>query len=158
MYTTFEKIIMNYQVSSRISYLGNFTFLFKETDSDDDGVLNDQEFISFVEKLKCYSSHLEEQAYRLLSIIDPYEVKKITYSDCVSLFSKEHLDFDGKSINVMDFIAMNWSSYNTSGKDEDAKSEVRLRENLQKVEEKVESRIENENKVNQDISENIFDD
>eukprot|EP00340_Litonotus_pictus_P008064 CAMPEP_0170532350 /NCGR_PEP_ID=MMETSP0209-20121228/71031_1 /TAXON_ID=665100 ORGANISM="Litonotus pictus, Strain P1" /NCGR_SAMPLE_ID=MMETSP0209 /ASSEMBLY_ACC=CAM_ASM_000301 /LENGTH=748 /DNA_ID=CAMNT_0010828319 /DNA_START=266 /DNA_END=2512 /DNA_ORIENTATION=+ len=112
-YSTFEKVIMNYQIISRIGYLRNFTLLFKEIDSDGDGIINDSEFMVFVEKLKCYSGHLQEQTYRLLSIVDPHYLRKLTYSDCIGLFSKEQLDFDGSVINVMDFIAYNWSTFST---------------------------------------------
>lgn len=102
---------MNYQVSSRISYLKNFTYLFKEVDINSDGVINKEEFCSFINKFKCYSNHLEEQLTRLTSLIDPYNLEKISYSDCISLFSKEKLDFDGSVVNVMDFLAYNWNSF-----------------------------------------------
>ena len=111
MYSLFEKIIMNYQVISRVSYLANFTMLFRTCDSDGDGVLTNIEFMSLVQKIKCYGTQTEEQSLRLLEIVDPFYLKKITFSDAVGLFSKEQLELDGSVINVLDFMSQNWEKF-----------------------------------------------
>ena len=64
-----------------------FTSAFKKHDSDNDGIINEDEFIQFLSEMNLYGSDIEENALRLLNIIDPYNNKQITFSETVSLFS-----------------------------------------------------------------------
>lgn len=57
---------------------------------------------------------LKENAERLLNKIDPYNNKQITFSDCITLFSKESIeevDQQGRkfSFNILDKISIDQS-------------------------------------------------
>ena len=81
-------------------YLKNFVILFRKCDFDNNGILNEEEFKELLKNLKIYDDHLEENANRLLHIIDPQNHKQIIFSDCVSLFkmvNKKFLFFLGNA-------------------------------------------------------------
>ena len=58
--------------------------LFKELDRDTNGVLNEEEFRQL---LACMNILVEEDIEKLLQIIDPYNNKKMTFSECIVLLS-----------------------------------------------------------------------
>jgi Ca2+-binding EF-hand superfamily protein len=62
--------------------------LFKKYDNDNNGILNEDEFVNILSSTNIYGEYLEEQTIRLLSAIDPNNNKQITFSECVSLFSQ----------------------------------------------------------------------
>ena len=66
----------------------NFVGLFKKFDSDNNGIVNEDEFVNILASTNFYGEYLEEQTMRLLSVIDPNNNKQITFSECVSLFSQ----------------------------------------------------------------------
>ena len=66
----------------------NFVGLFKKFDVDNNGILNEDEFVNILSSTNFYGEYLEEQTMRLLSAIDPNNNKQITFSECVSLFSQ----------------------------------------------------------------------
>jgi hypothetical protein len=86
-YKEFQKILLDYQIKSRDKYLRNFVFVYKKCDQDNNGIINEDEFINLLGYVNIYGDSLEENAQRLLTIIDPYNNKQITFSECVSLFS-----------------------------------------------------------------------
>jgi Ca2+-binding EF-hand superfamily protein len=61
--------------------------LFRKHDTDNNGILNEEEFVGLLASLNIYGDALEENSLRLLNIIDPYNNKQITFSETVSLFS-----------------------------------------------------------------------
>jgi hypothetical protein len=77
---------MDFLIKSRVNYLKNFVILFRKSDSDNNGVLNEEEFYLLLKNLNIYDEYLEENAIRLLNIIDPNNHKTIIFSECVSLF------------------------------------------------------------------------
>jgi Ca2+-binding EF-hand superfamily protein len=86
-YKDFQKILLDYQIKSRDKYLKNFVYLFKKVDLDNNGIINEDEFVTLLSFFNIYGDQLEENSLRLLSIIDPFNNKQITFSECVSLFS-----------------------------------------------------------------------
>lgn len=103
--------MLDYQIKSRDRYLRNFCFLFRKVDSDFNGLINEEEFISLLEILRVYPlENLNEHATRLLQVVDPQNHKVISFSDCVNLFSSEYfeeIDENGNKnkINVLDKIS-----------------------------------------------------
>ncbi len=86
-YKDFQKILLDYQIKTREKYLKNFVYLFKKCDLDNNGIINEEEFVHLVELTGHYRLRVEENSLRLLNIVDPYNNKQITFSECVSLFS-----------------------------------------------------------------------
>ncbi len=79
--------MLDYQIKTREKYLKNFVFLFKKCDYDNNGIINEEEFIHLIELTGNYRLTVQENSMRLLNIIDPFNNKQITFSECVSLFS-----------------------------------------------------------------------
>lgn len=77
---------MDFLIKSRDRYLKNFVILFRKSDTDNNGILNEEEFFLLLKNLNVYDENLEENAIRLLNIIDPHNYKQIIFSECVSLF------------------------------------------------------------------------
>lgn len=89
----FQKILLDHHIKSKDRYLKNFISLFKKYDNDNNGIINEEEFINILSSANVYGDLIEEQSYRLLSIIDPNNNKQITFSECVSLFSQVYKYF-----------------------------------------------------------------
>lgn len=99
-YKDFIRLLCIYQIKNRDKYLKNFVNLFRKYDSDLDGILNENEFIGLINDIPCCKNNAEEYAFKFLSIIDPFNNKKITFSECISLFSMEIMeDNEQNSIN-----------------------------------------------------------
>ena len=96
-YKDFIRIVCNHQIKSREKYLKNFVKLFRKVDNDCDGILSEEEFINLLKSIPYCQNKIEE--YTFLSIIDPFNNKKITFSECVSLFSMEELEEENKNKN-----------------------------------------------------------
>ena len=88
-YKRFIKIIGDYHIRNREKYLKNFVKLFRKFDSDLDGVLNENEFIDMIRNIPYCQNNMDDYIFRFLSTIDPFNNKKITFNECVSLFSME---------------------------------------------------------------------
>jgi len=78
---------MDFQIKSRDKYLKTFSGIFKKFDSNNDGLLNEQEFLGFMENLSSYTTYIQENLDRFLNTLDPYNHKNINFSDCVALFA-----------------------------------------------------------------------
>ena len=70
--------------------------LFRKYDNDLDGILTETEFIGLLNDIPCCKNNADEYAFKFLSIIDPFNNKKITFSECVSLFSMEIMEENGE--------------------------------------------------------------
>lgn len=97
----FTKIVMDYQIKLRDRYLKNFVIIFKKVDTDNDGILNENEFFQIITNIGYYGNDSESQTERLLNIADPFNHQQVTFSDCVVLFSNEIIvDQDEKGAEV----------------------------------------------------------
>ena len=92
LYKKFIKIVGDYQIKNREKYLKNFVQLFRKFDTDFDGVLNENEFIEMIKEIPYCQNNMDDYIFRFLSTIDPFNNKKITFNECVSLFSMEMID------------------------------------------------------------------
>lgn len=85
LFSDFQKIVLDFQLATHETYLKKFTELFKEIDTKTDGVLDENGFRMLLERMGLKIS--ESEIEKLLQIVDPYNNQKITYSECLSLFS-----------------------------------------------------------------------
>lgn len=85
LYSDLQKIILDFQLTTHESYILKFTRVFKEVDGDRNGVVDEAEFRQLVAKMRVPTN--EENVQALLQAIDPYDNQKISYSECISLFS-----------------------------------------------------------------------
>ena len=91
-YKEFLRLLCVYQIKNRDKYLKNFVILFRKYDTDLDGILNENEFIGLINDIPYCKNNADEYIFKFLSIIDPFNNKKITFSECISLFSMEIIE------------------------------------------------------------------
>ena len=91
-YKDFLRLLCTYQIKNRDKYLKNFVKLFRKYDTDLDGILNENEFIGLINDIPYCKNNPDEYIFKFLSIIDPFNNKKITFSECISLFSMEIIE------------------------------------------------------------------
>ena len=104
LYEDFLNILLEIQIRLREKYLSNFIRIFHEIDEDNDGILNEEEFILLIKQFNLYSSEtVNKKIDDLLEKIDPFNTNVITFSDIVSLLSEEQIE-DGKTL-ALDKIA-----------------------------------------------------
>ena len=99
LYKDFVRLLCNYQIKTRDKYLKNFIKLFRKFDTDSDGILNESEFINLIKEIPYCQKNLEDNIYRFLTIIDPFNNKKITFSEVVSLFGMEDMGEESNNEN-----------------------------------------------------------
>ena len=106
-YKDFLKLVGEHQIKSREIYLKNFVQLFRTFDNDSDGILNEEEFINLIKSINFLQNNVDDYIFKFLSIIDPFNNKKITFSECVSLFSLEIInDNENNQISLLDKICL----------------------------------------------------
>ena len=110
-YNDFINVIGNYQIRNRDKYLKNFVDLFRKFDTNNDGILNENEFVDLIKSIPYCQKNIEINIFKFLSIVDPFNNKKIIFSDCVKLFSMEDLKENEKenseNTNLLDKICLN---------------------------------------------------
>jgi Ca2+-binding EF-hand superfamily protein len=85
--------------------------LFRKVDLDNNGIIDEDEFIKLVNYMNCYKTNMRDSVKRSLNHLDPNNNRTFTYSDLVNFFSKEVIevtDYSGKSteLNILDKISM----------------------------------------------------
>ena len=88
-YNELLNIFHEFEVNKREKYLKPFVDIFRSVDEDNDGILNETQFINLVKKMNIFDeNNFDFSLNELLNLIDPYENKKIIFTDCVELFSQ----------------------------------------------------------------------
>ena len=91
------KILHEFQIKLREKYLKNFVFLFKNVDKDNNGIINEEEFVSLLYNMNIFGDQLKMKIVELLTQVDPYNNKQITFSECVNLFGNTPYYQEGSS-------------------------------------------------------------
>ena len=92
IYKDFLRLLCLYQIKNRDKYLKNFVKLFRKHDTDLDGILTENEFANLIRDIPYCKNNEDEYIFKFLSIIDPFNNKKITFSECVSILSMEMIE------------------------------------------------------------------
>ena len=74
--------MLDFQLKNHEKLLKPLVSIFRERDSDSDGIVNEDEFIAVIEQLCEEASDIIPE---LLMIVDPYETKTITFTQMVRL-------------------------------------------------------------------------
>lgn len=101
LYSEFIKILLDFQLKTHEKFLSQFLKVFRTISNEKNGILNEDEFISLCKKLGIDDKTIS----KLLSIVDPYENKLITFSECIALFSTEIAP--NKSIPILQDLSLN---------------------------------------------------
>ena len=104
LYKDFVRLLCNYQIKMRDKYLKNFLKLFRKFDTDNDGILNESEFVNLIKEIPYCQKNLEDNIYKFLTTIDPFNNKKITFSEVISLFGMENIDEENDNENKVENI------------------------------------------------------
>lgn len=86
-YSEFQLIVLEFQLKKHEEFLSGFLQLFKNVDSDADGVLNEDQFMELICKMKIGLT--EEQTLAFLEHLDPFNQQRITFSDIIRLLSTQ---------------------------------------------------------------------
>jgi hypothetical protein len=108
------KILHEFQIKSREKYLKNFVLLFKNVDKDNNGIINEEEFVSLLYNMNIFGEQIKIKIVELLTQIDPYNNKQITFSECVNLFSNTPFYPDGSSNysgSILDRVCLNDNTF-----------------------------------------------
>ena len=107
------KIIHEFQIKQREKQLKNFVQLFKTVDKDNNGIINEEEFVNLLYNMNIFGDQLKRKIVELLTQVDPYNNKQITFSECVNLFGNipyeqenNQNNQNNNSISILDRICM----------------------------------------------------
>ena len=103
-YSDFRKIILDFQLQEHERFLIKFTNLFKSVDNDQDGVISEIQFKDLLSMMNVLDS--EEEIENLLAQVDPFNNKKMTYSDVVLVLSSHMVPRDPLNPNPSQQIAL----------------------------------------------------
>ena len=93
------KILHEFQIKQREKQLKNFVQMFKRVDKDNNGIINEEEFVSLLYNMNIFGDQLKQKIVELLTQIDPYNNKQITFSECVNLFQSIPYEPEGNINN-----------------------------------------------------------
>lgn len=85
-YFYFQKIILDFQLKSHENFLTNFIDKFRQVDSDQNGIVDENEFRKLI-KLVDPNQEMGIKLDHLLDILDPFSNDIITFSSIVTLLS-----------------------------------------------------------------------
>ena len=91
-YKDFVQLVCENQIENREKYLKKFVELFKKFDTDEDGILSEEEFLEMIKSIPYCQNNLEYFVDRLLNKIDPFNNKRFIFNDCVNTFSTEIIE------------------------------------------------------------------
>ena len=91
-YTDFKKIILDFQLQEHERFLIKFTNLFKSVDNDQDGVISEVQFKDLLRMMNVLQT--EDDIEQLLAQVDPFNNKKMTYSEVVLVLSSHMVPKD----------------------------------------------------------------
>jgi hypothetical protein len=87
LYAEFLRTLLDFQLEGHERFLAKFVRVFKQFDSDRNGVINEQEFRSVIKAIDASKS--DEEVNTLLDLIDPNNNQLINFSECVTFLSSE---------------------------------------------------------------------
>ena len=69
-----------------------FIILFKKYDSDINGILNEEEFVKLCDSISFIKKLGNSYIKQLLNKVDPFNYKRIIFSNCIKIFSNEIIE------------------------------------------------------------------
>jgi Ca2+-binding EF-hand superfamily protein len=104
-FSTFQKIILDFQLKSHENFLYKFIEKFKLVDKDQNGIIDEQELRQLIK----YIDPRHEMGIKpedMLDLLDPFSNNKITFSSVVTLLSSQLTNFNGKQLSVLHRISL----------------------------------------------------
>ena len=63
--------------------------MFKKFDADNNGIIDEEEFINLIYNLNLFHTKVKENVVGLLTLVDPNNNKQITFTECVTLLTNQ---------------------------------------------------------------------
>ena len=95
-YAELVNSLLDFQMRGHQKYLEKFVKLFKKSDGNNDGIINENELRRLINGFGL--GFREEDCRRILQIIDPFDNQQISFSECVSLFANEPVPGNNHSV------------------------------------------------------------
>ena len=92
--------MLNFQLEKHEEYLRHFILLFKRIDKTTHGVLNNIEIELLMKEMALGIGNSEVS--QLVEKINPNNIEKLTFSDCVEFFTLESLNSGKNAESIMD--------------------------------------------------------
>ena len=89
-FAEFQKIVLDFQLATHERYLKKFMTLFKKIDQDTNGIINENEFKQLIDEMRVCTN--PEEVEHLLQVVDPFDHRQITVSECLSMLSSVFLN------------------------------------------------------------------
>jgi len=86
-YQEMLRILLDFQLEGHERFLAKFVRIFKQHDTDRNGIVNEHEFRLILKAVD--ASKTEEEVNALLELIDPHNNQLINFSECVTFLSSE---------------------------------------------------------------------
>ena len=108
------KTVQDYQLSKHELFLDGFLKLFQDEDTDQNGIINEEEFYRLLENMEIGVT--EQMSQEFLNQLDPCNFQKITFSDIIQLLSTQKPDSlpEEQTTGHRDSCNFNESSINTT--------------------------------------------
>jgi Ca2+-binding EF-hand superfamily protein len=110
-------------------YLNRFVTLFKTVDSDNDGIINEEQFKALIREMKIIPNTDEQgeiEIEKLLIMIDPHKTQQITFSELVTFLTLTELndstpnrDLGGATEEATSNLLESFTNYNDDNKPTD---------------------------------------
>ena len=97
----FLKVVLDFQLAKHEEYLSKFLSLFRKIDKELTGVIDDKALQTLIKEMKLGLSDIDIRT--LQKRIDPYNSKRVNFSDCVTFFTSEMLKTDDEN-TIMDLF------------------------------------------------------
>ncbi len=90
-YQKLVQIIIEFQIRLRGNYLRNFNDLFRKYDTDNNGILNEDQFASLIMESNVFEQQSPDEKIQIyLNELDPFGSNIILYSDIIDILSKDY--------------------------------------------------------------------
>ena len=88
-------ICLEYQIKLHIKYLKPFIKLFKSIDTDRDGIIDEEQFVLLIKNMNLFDeNNIVQVIEEFLNNLDPYDHKRLIFTDIVDIFSKTNFDIN----------------------------------------------------------------
>lgn len=109
LFSEFMKAVLDFQLKEHEKFLYKFITIFKQVDVDNNGVVNEEEFVELIRRMRIWKD-VDQEANKFLEIVDPYDHGEITFSEIVHLLSahmvpSDDVDNPEKEIPILEKFA-----------------------------------------------------
>lgn len=103
----FTKIILDFALINQEKFLMKLKKYFENCDKDNDGIVNESEFIQLLKSVGIIDSEEDENLEIILAKADPNNTQSLTFSDCVLVFTETEVEVEDSSSGTQRYSTIN---------------------------------------------------